>query len=739
MLNDDDETEDEDEEVMRGRETKIIVEPTPKPKIVPPPKVAKVKLTLSATSQSPSTNNIANRTRLTSNPYASTSKSASPTYVRRTSSPIILLPDTSSSADDSDDRPRKRQKGIPKASYPKRAIGVASSELAKGKKVKPLRKKDKTIDPTFTAGSSTRKSTPVLARANTRVISSSVSPKQSNTRSLPTPSRSSLRQVLAASVRDVTESRGTSPALSVQEEKRVYSSDDDSDLSEPGPDSEGDEDDAIERSEEQALREEFEKGNTSRSGVGEDSSDEDDLSDLSEDDNDEGWEVRERERAEDRLRTEADSLHVLHNYNYHREASYADASFEEEEIDLNAMVNDIPETGGRGVVTWSDYDSVESEIEEGEFEVELEELLALSEAVVGPVREDEYELGEMWFEEMSNQGDDESGSAEEDSEVEDDGDSTMIAKQGWGKSSCGSASGGSTDSDDTEGYENYDEENGDTTDSLDSDDHVGLIRFGIEVDDSDSTLDGFSSENGGGEIIYRHAPGTASLADVQPPTSADLASLPQYLFSGFTRDGAAVGMMLNLQELADDPENAINHTVDGLGVGRETAVGILAGVNRSLAKGKGRAREIIEDETEGEGPGGPPAMGSFIPKEKGKGTELSLVIDGSDTVAPSPFSKIKKGKKRPRDFVSPPPHLNIIRRSSADRIPLCNSSTLLHRLGDLAQIRKSRRRPVVPSRMARYQERSPICSRRSSPAKRWTSTWKISSIPPIRPTKMSKR
>lgn len=672
VLDDDDETEDEDDDVKFSRESKpVVVVPQPvvrkshpAPVIV---KAAKVKLTLAPTAPTLPSRILAPRTRMAPNPYAS-AKPISPPQPRRISSPPIFLEDS----EDSDGRPLKRQKSH-KASNPlKRAIGVATSEISSKskKRTKAIGKKeqDRADSSAFvTTGNGTRKvSSSSASRAPPRPIPTSVSPKKviPSPRSLPTPSRSSLRQVLAASVREVTVSRDNSPALSWKEDRKSFGHEQgDDDLSDLDSDSEED----LERAEERALIAEFEKGNNSRSGPG-DSSDDDDLTDLSEDDHDEGWQERERERAEDRLRTTADSLAVLPNFYSHREASIgADAEgsleLEDDDLDLSAVVNDIPETGGRGVVTWSDYDSVENsdvDLEDtlggdfGEFEDELEELLALSEAVVGPVREDEYELGEMWFEEISDQADDESGSAE-DSGPEEDADETVLGGQGWGKSSAGSISSGSTDSDDTEGYENYDEEDGDTTDSLDSDDHVGLIRFGIEVD-SDSTLDGSSDE--AGEVLYRHAPGTASLADVMAPTSADLAVLPQYLFSSFTRDGAAVGMMLDLQGLEDDPEAAITQTADGLGVGRDTAAGILANVNRSLGKGKGRARDLleVEDDTgaESEGTvGGPPAMGSFMRQDKGKGrgTEISLVIDGSDTIAPSPFSKIKKSKKRPRELL----------------------------------------------------------------------------------------
>lgn len=555
-----------------------------------------------------------------------------PKYTQRSLSPQSLLVLDDDDDDEPEFRPAKRSRPSPKnRPATRRAIGASTSEVI-GTPKKPRTRASRAAvqDATFPSVSASTRKDPVVTKAT------SVSPRKGAPRPLPTPSRSSLRQILAQSVRDVSESRGSSPALSVQEGKK-RSSESDDDLSNLDIDSEGEEE--IERSEERQLREDFERDGFSGLGTGVESSDEDDLSDLSEVDRAEGWEERARGREEDRRRTtKGEYSTVKKNRHAHREASFGfDESMEFDEDDLAPIrlvhTDDIPPTGGRGVVTWSDYDSVDNsdaEDEGGEFEDELEELLALSEAVVGPVREDEYELGEMWFEEISNEGDDESGSGDSEGG---DGDTTVIV-EGWGKSSCGSGSD-SSDSDDTEGYEYFDEEDGgDTTDSLDSDDHIGLIRFGIEVD-SDSTAAGYSSDNGLESIYYPS--GFTSLADVQAPTTADLASLPQYLFSGPVHDDLPVSV---------DKSNGMPppelHSSDPA---------LLEVVPRSQLKGKGRAHQSENlDESLLES-GGRPSMGSFMPKESGRGSELSVVIDGSDAVAPSPFSKVKKGKKRSRDLV----------------------------------------------------------------------------------------
>lgn len=527
-------------------------------------------------------------------------------------------------------RQQKKQKLSTGSRNPKAAPVASGSGVVAGAPVAPPRKRGRPRkyphpdDAPFSAAAPPRKG----------ATSTSPQARRKTARPLPQPSRMSLRQVLAASVKDADV-----PVLTMESPPREKLSDvSDLELE----DSEGEDEGRIERAEEKALREEFEKGDEGSSSAEGD----DDLTDWEE------MELAARKQAK-------------------REGSVV--AIEEDD----GTIADIPASGGRGVVTWSDYDSINEEDDDeedqeeggrqhdeddedddvaGEFEDELEELLAISEAVVGPVRDDEYELGQMWFEEIANLGDDETDSADEDSEDEEEEEEgqTLVIVDAWGGATfrhvdeSGSSGDDESDFDDQMNYDS--EDGGDTTDSLDSDDHVGLVRFGIEVDTDSSS----SSDSDGGEF-YRFAPGTASLADVQAPTSADLASLPQYLFTG----ADSLGMTINLQGLDDDPDRAIREAAEGYGFGAMDNV--VEGQFSAAAKGKGKARiqDIREEDeagTESDGVGGmkSPAMGCFGPADSGRAAELTVVIDGSDNVAPSPFSKLKKGKKRGRQqLVSP--------------------------------------------------------------------------------------
>lgn len=403
-------------------------------------------------------------------------------------------------------------------------------------------------------------------------------------------------------------------------------------------------DESIEKAEERALRAEFERSKGKAVFV----SDSEELTDLDEDEQDvgaAGWVANAKEM--ERLRGVTSAAAAIKS---------DDLSFDD---DPNLAVTDLPPTGGLGVVTWSDYDSVDMDDDDDEetshiahdFEDELEELLAISEAVVGPVRDDELELGELWFEEMSDLGDDESGSAADnesedgdttdEEDEEDDGEGTrLVADGGWNfqtRSLSGSSAGDSA----SEMYFS----GGDTTDSIDSDD---LDRFGMEAPEDEDT-DSACSETD----YYRDAPGTASLADVQAPTTADLASLPQYLF-------ADEAMLIDLASLEADPEKALRAAAEGLGVAiQERKAALKASPVRPpfVDKGKGKMRDIAEEDEAGTGTDGEsgrtPAMGTFSKKGSGRAQDFNVVvIDGSDTFAPSPFSKVKKSKKRVGPLVS---------------------------------------------------------------------------------------
>lgn len=612
------------------------------------PRSLKVRITLAGSS-------IGSTSTATNHPVASTSTIP---YQRSRSTST----NSSMKFDDDRHRPVKKLKSNNKSQSPSSATSSTSTKP----KSKPTRKAWDSNDDLAFSASTRRKSTPSIPRS---------------ARPLPTPARSSLRQILQASVREVSSSsRDNSPAPSSIQPIRAAVVD--------SSDSEAE--DKIEKAEEKALREEFELGSTGTGGHEGDSSS-DDCSDSSEEDTAEGWQDRARDRAEDRALTNPSFRDDVDNFSAsswvirsRRDKSIGadscdfDRDVEEVEVDP-LVIAEIPPTGGRGVVTWSDYDSVddsEAEGDVGEFEDELSHLLALSEAVVGPVTED-YELAEMWFEEMSNQGDDES------SEDESDADNTVTITDGFrqavGDSSEDSSDEEDDDEEDSDGHQygrDFDEDDGDTTDSLDSDDHVGLVRFGIEVDTDSSD----ESDN----EFFNPPPGTISLATVQPPTSADLAALPhaQYLLSSNMGLEGGVEMMIDLNDLDRDPDRAIREAAKGLGVGRGTAARILGGVDRAWLKqgypspkdqrlgGVNNEEELKEErdtfatasgvkskmtKTAGTSSAGP-AMGSFMPKSnlkgKGKGTDVNMMIDASDTIAPSPFAKLKKGKKRARDLVS---------------------------------------------------------------------------------------
>lgn len=226
--------------------------------------------------------------------------------------------------------------------------------------------------------------------------------------------------------------------------------------------------------------------------------------------------------------------------------------------DSDIAVTELPPGNGFGVVTWSDYDSFGSDEEEeeeseedqlaevleaqeaglaGEFEEELEQLFALSEAVVGPIRQDEYHDGDMWFEALSDL-DGSTADDENEGREEDDIDAEMIfgengeLKRLFGRrktrrQSAIDSSAGETDS-----------EEDDETGSEEGED-VELVRVGVHLDDEEKGEAGSDGEETASyhsedeetdsscsdTDIYRYAPRTGALANLQAPTTADLASL----------------------------------------------------------------------------------------------------------------------------------------------------------------------------------------------------------------------
>lgn len=516
-----------------------------------------------------------------------------------------------------------RKRGHPRSQGLDLALGAPASAAASAASVSGVRKaakpSHKKRDPTHSYSAST--STAAIRAA--------------------APSRMSLRQVLAMSVREATQSANNSETEQTDTPTTTFTAATESKGQEEPLSDVSDldlldsDDESIEKAEERALRAEFEES--------------EELTELENEEEDEdgaaGWERHLKET--ERVRGPVPATAVKSD----------DHSFED---DANIAITDLPPTGGLGVVTWSDYDSVgmsDDDDDEGgnlaqDFEEELEELLAISEAVVGPVRDDELELGELWFEEMSEMGDDESGSAADDESEEgessdededDDGqERLLVADGGWAyqtRSLSGSSAGDSDDS------AIYFEDDGDTTDSIDSDDH---IRFGIEGPEDEDT-DSACSETD----YYRDAPGTASLADVQAPTTADLASLPQFLF-------AADSMMIDLESFDADPEQALRAAAEGLGVAieeKKAAAAAKASPARPPFKGKSKMIDIVEEDEAGTGTDGEsgrtPAMGTFSKTSSGRSQDCNVVvIDGSDNFAPSPFSKVKKNRKRAGDLVS---------------------------------------------------------------------------------------
>ncbi|KAM0751535.1 hypothetical protein T439DRAFT_212462 [Meredithblackwellia eburnea MCA 4105] len=524
---------------------------------------------------------------------------------------------------------------------------------------------------------------------------------------LTTPSRMSLRQVLAASIKEAEQlsERENSPSVSnipefvdasslqkkksKQEKKRkaeekrrkeqreqskykenlddVSELDLDSEMDGELDDEDDDDDDsgsedgsegenAIERREEAALRKEFEKAAAAAAAMAYSDAEDDDETesdDDSVDSFDEDGDLSSSFAEEDEGREAR-----------RRRARSANSSFENSEEDGETYEED-PETfgGGRGVVTWSDYGDASDEDEDddddedmngdaelvevkvngtkskhpetaGEFEDELEELLALSEAVVGPVRDGEYEFGEMWFEEVSNAGDDEGVSdGEGDSYTDHDETIIIVDGTGWHHERRESTDESAGDSDATEegemdwtsqsegdiyGGDNIND--GDTTDSLDSE--ADLVRFGIEVDSEAETSSTSESEDPTSTVVDSH-PSFLALKDVQAPTLAEIAS-------GAIRNVVTPGAYLGSQQFSEGNNVEDEETAD----------------------------DEDEDEEEEDFPRKrrSPAMGLFGTRHgRKRAAELVVVIDESNTVAPSPFSQLKRGKKRGRHLLDGSP------------------------------------------------------------------------------------
>ncbi|KAK4056860.1 hypothetical protein OIO90_002110 [Microbotryomycetes sp. JL221] len=551
-----------------------------------------------------------------------------------------------------------------------------------------LAKKPRTMHPNV---SPSRDPSPAMSTASVKPTDSrQVSPARgttSGTTTSTTPSRMSLRQVLAMSKREASASANNSDAETsdttaqtkqtnkiVEAKHRLpkesLSDVSDLDLLNSDPD-ETEDDEAIEKAEERALRAEFEN---EACDTEEDDFDSDGLSDL--EDSDDGDQTLQFARKEDSVSPTKDS----------------DA----------ASASRLPPTGGLGVVTWSDYDDEDDDdlnnADDGvilpqDIERELQELVALSEAVTGAAPDDDIDLEDFWLEsvpedESGSAADDESGSDDQDSPDEDEdednlnGPTMRVVDGGWNHQTR-SLSGSSAGDSDSEEYDEFIVAEGDSTDSLDSD--IDLIRFGIDVGSSDET-ESDNSEVG----LYHDEPQTTSLADVQAPTVADLASMPRQML--FDAHGMPVSMNRQKQEFSVRPQarpaptkkggnkkngakrdaqgkfikrNLLQESqvpapapvtapapvvqvqdVSGTEVASPASVVAASATNSPVADTVApRVGEAKKKLNANKCTSKTPMMGMFDKKTTGRSDLNVVIIDDNNTFAPSPFSRMRRGKK----------------------------------------------------------------------------------------------
>ncbi|GAA6061187.1 hypothetical protein JCM10212_002400 [Sporobolomyces blumeae] len=388
----------------------------------------------------------------------------------------------------------------------------------------------------------------------------------------------------------------------------------------------------MEREEEKLLRAEMER----REGKGKavarfNMANSDDAAELEEEDLGEAWE--KNAAAMEKIRR--------------RRSSGLDTSFDKDDSDddSDVAITEVPPGNGFGVVTWSDYDSFGSDDEAseedqlaevleareaglaGEFEDELEELFALSEAVVGPIQHDKYDVGDMWLEALSDgstaDDEDEEGMSDVDAEMifGADGELTrLFGRRRKRRLSAVDSSAGDTDSGDE-----------DATD-FDEDDELEHARAGLadadEDDDGNATAsyhteDEQTDSSCSDTDIYRYAPRTGALANLQAPTTADLASL--------TVEPAA-------SESTKGRSSSFNPKPPFARAARSTSSSTTTGSQaRSKADLPTFKRRL-------------PKMGTFDMSERKKTagpTELSVVVvKAGDEVAPSPFRVPSKKTKQ---------------------------------------------------------------------------------------------
>ncbi|GAA5865812.1 hypothetical protein JCM3774_003105 [Rhodotorula dairenensis] len=347
--------------------------------------------------------------------------------------------------------------------------------------------------------------------------------------------------------------------------------------------------------------------------------------------------------------------------------------------DSDLGVTEIPPGNGIGVVTWSDYefddedeeddddedddaddeedllaaaladDDADPDVDEitghaqsaaGDFENELEQLFALSEAVAGPINPDEYDLGNVWLEALS--GEDGDGYDDEsddfDSDDEGDSDAEMIfgpdgeLKRLFGRRRRHRVSAVEASGDDAD-------ESGESSTS-DREDLEGARR-GLALEDvrpvrpEDAALEEEALTAGSDSMdeatdsscsdtdIYRYAPRTGALAAVQAPTTAELASLAP----------AA-------------PSASSKPRVGKRKCHRHKAKSTLASIPE-----RGSQPLPATQPTPRKGP----VLGSFEPVQRqpeAAGTALKVVIVDENGPAPSPFVVPKKARRRLPDTPS---------------------------------------------------------------------------------------
>ncbi|GAA5836830.1 hypothetical protein JCM11251_005799 [Rhodosporidiobolus azoricus] len=376
----------------------------------------------------------------------------------------------------------------------------------------------------------------------------------------------------------------------------------------------------------------------------------------------------------------------------------------DEDDDSDLAVTELPPGNGLGVVTWSDYDSFDDDEHEqeeedqlaaalaaaegnesglaGEFEDELEQLFALSEAVVGPIRHDEYGLGDLWLEALSpeagdgSEGDTESMGEKEGEDGEEDVDAEMIfgpdgelkrlfgrRRRNGGLEAVESSAGES-------------DEDGSSDDEGAEGDEMQLVRVGVALEqldralqaaggtggddadatasasvDQDETEDEATDSSCSETDIYRYAPRTGALSAVQAPTTADLASL----------NGEAVVLDQGKKAASSSARPAASKQ-------KQKAKARLPSISESgVATAAAAAEAAKRSGRKG------PMMGTFDAPTRpdaapGNGGLTVVVIDESGALAPSPFSVPKKPKRSLG-------HLTPSRRSRADSHVSTTSAT----------------------------------------------------------------